>query len=225
MKQRIFTALVGISLVIAWLGAAAVPAQADDFEEYLKDIYQYFFTYVGDTGVPDFLQVFFEAMADEMPEEGETASETENGSKDSYAIKEDVADGQEREGVLAYLNSNNLSQEAQELTAQTRQQSVDAVEVSQQLAANSQSLDTSQQILQNISAQLGQQALIAHLGFQEISKTREELAMSAVLLAQSAKELNQSTIAQRQDLAASHNQSILAAGLFSMPVVPVVEPE
>lgn len=223
LKHRTIETLLGVSILLAWLLTTATPAQAAAFEEYLEDIYQIFSSYVGDVGAPKFFESFFDIMGQEMPAQGEMASATENGLEDSYAIREDVADAQERLGVQVYLNRENLSEEAQEITQQTREQSIKAVDDSQNLAEDSQDLDTSQQILQNISAQLGQQALISNLGFQEISKTRTELAMSAVLLAQSTKELNQLTTAQRQEMITSRNQAVANAGLISMPGSPVID--
>ena len=223
IKKRVVGSVIGVSLILTTMGITAGSAQANDFEDYLQNLSQYFLSYLGSTGVPDFLKAFFDTVKGEMSSGGKTASATENGSEDSYAIKEDVADEQQRDGVLAYLNSQNLSQEAQEATAETRQKSTDAADKSEELATDSESLDTSQQILQNISAQLGKQATISNLSLQELSQTREQLAMNAVLLAQSTKELNQITTSSRQDLAASRNQSIIAAGLFSLPGTPVVE--
>lgn len=173
---------------------------------------------LGALKIPDLGDVVEQIMkAETLPDEGKTASQLENNLPNSYAIRDDIARATERTAAIGVAQGSALSKQAQQKSAQTLQASTTAKEESESMAEDSESSDTSQQILRNISVQLKANAEIADLQMQEALQARQERALSLTLEAQAAKQLNEANIRERQQAIAERNGAALQSGLLSVP--------
>lgn len=172
---------------------------------------------IGAVQIPDVGQVVSEIMKGSLPEDATLATKLENNVANSYAIRQDAAQMSERVGALQVAQTQTLSKTAQEQSKTTREFSTTNAHESAQMAADSQNSDTSQQILQNISAQLKNQSAIADLQMMEASLARQDRALQLTLTAQAAQELNAANIRERQSAIASGNAAVAQGALLFMP--------
>lgn len=172
---------------------------------------------IGAVQIPDVGQVVSEIMKGSLPEDAALATKLENNVANSYAIRQDAAQMSERVGALQVAQTQTLSKTAQEQSKTTREFSTTNANESAQMAADSQNSDTSQQILQNISAQLKNQSAIADLQIKEASQARQDRALQLTLTAQAAQELNAANIRERQSAIASGNAAVAQGALLFMP--------
>ncbi|MFB2879335.1 hypothetical protein [Floridanema aerugineum] len=172
---------------------------------------------IGAVQIPDVGQVVSEIMKGSLPEDAALATKLENNVANSYAIRQDAAQMSERVGALQVAQTQTLSKTAQEQSKTTREFSTTNANESAQMAADSQNSDTSQQILQNISAQLKNQSAIADLQMKEASLARQDRALQLTLTAQAAQELNAANIRERQSAIASGNAAVAQGALLFMP--------
>lgn len=172
---------------------------------------------IGAVQIPDIGQVVSEIMKGSLPEDAALATKLENNVANSYAIRQDAAQMSERVGALQVAQTQTLSKTAQEQSKTTREFSTTNANESAQMAADSQNSDTSQQILQNISAQLKNQSAIADLQMKEASLARQDRALQLTLTAQAAQELNAANIRERQSAIASGNAAVAQGALLFMP--------
>lgn len=129
---------------------------------------------IGPISVPDLGQVVSEIMKGSLPEDGVTSNKFENNIPNSYAIRQDLANQSERVGAIEVAQIKTLSKNAQQQSKSTLEKSANSELESSQMSDDSQNSDTSQQILQNISQQLKNQATIADLQLQEASQARQD---------------------------------------------------
>jgi hypothetical protein len=167
--------------------------------------------------VVDIYQVFTNIMGGELPEEVALSNASENNLPQSYAHRKDFAETMTRTGAIATVQDTTLGPEAQEKTRENCLFANDATELIFDLGEESQSLDTSQQILQNISGQLGQQSTVELIAKEELTLIRQDLGLSTILEAQIAEELHQSNLSQRRAKIATQNLTILQNGLVILP--------
>jgi hypothetical protein len=201
----------------------ATPAKAIDITAFLSDIYSYLSGGIGDSNLADFFKLFLNSIESPMPSDGDFADSAENGLKNSYAIRQELANSYEINGILSILQEKNLGQSAQTEAQTNINNSIDAMNNNQNLANQSQTTDVSQQILQNISAQLGLLGSINQQTTQQITQTRQEQALNTVLTAQLAKQLSEQNTLQRREAISTLNTATYNTGLISLPGKAVLE--
>jgi hypothetical protein len=172
---------------------------------------------IGPISVPDLGQVVSEIMKGSLLEDGVTSNKFENNIPNSYAIRQDLANQSERVGAIEVAQIKTLSKNAQQQSKSTLEKSGNSELESSKMSDDSQNSDTSQQILQNISQQLKNQATIADLQLQEASQARQDRALGLTLTAQAAQELNAANIRERQSAIATGNSAISQGSLLTMP--------
>ncbi|MEO0686341.1 MAG: hypothetical protein AAFY76_15210 [Cyanobacteria bacterium J06649_11] len=166
-----------------------------DFFGNIKQLVQ---NSIGSVDIPDLGQVVSEIMKGSLPQDGVTSNRLENNLPNSYAIRQDLANQSERLGAVEVSQSKTLSKDAQQKSFETLELSANSEIESSQMSDDSQNSDTSQQILQNISQQLKNNATIANLQYQEASQARQDRALGLNLTAQVAQELNAANIGDRR---------------------------
>ena len=185
-----------------------------DFFGNIKQLVQ---NSIGSVDIPDLGQVVSEIMKGSLPQDGVTSNRLENNLPNSYAIRQDLANQSERVGAVEVSQSKTLSKDAQQKSFETLELSANSEIESSQMSDDSQNSDTSQQILQNISQQLKNNATIANLQYQEASQARQDRALGLNLTAQVAKELNAANIGDRQSQIATGNRAVSQGSLLMMP--------
>ena len=172
---------------------------------------------IGLVDIPDLGQVVGEIMKGSLPSDGITSNRLENNLPNSYAIRQDLANQSQRVGAVEVSQSKTLSQNAQQKSLDALELSANSEIESSQMSDDSQNTDTSQQILQNISQQLKNNATIANLQYQEASQARQDRALGLNLTAQVAQELNAANIGDRQSQIATGNRAVSQGSLLMMP--------
>ncbi|MGB6300470.1 MAG: hypothetical protein WBF90_30445 [Rivularia sp. (in: cyanobacteria)] len=172
---------------------------------------------IGSVDIPDLGQVVSEIMKGSLPQDGVTSNKLENNVPNSYAIRQDLANQSERLGAVEVSQSKTLSKNAQQQSFETLELSANSEIESSQMSDDSQNTDTSQQILQNISQQLKNNATIANLEYQEASQARQDRALGLNLTAQAATELNAANTRERQSAIATGNRAVSQGSLLMMP--------
>ncbi|AFZ01213.1 hypothetical protein [Calothrix sp. PCC 6303] len=202
---------------------------SDQIQEFIDDVSSFvrgdFFGSItqliqnasGSVEIPDLGQVFSEIMKGSLPEDAVTANKFENNIPNSYAIRQDIANQSERLGAIEVAQIKTLSKNAQQQSLNTLEESANSELESSQMSDNSQNSDTSQQILQNISKQLKNNATIGNLQLQEASQARQDRALDLTLTAQAAQELNAVNTRDRQSAIATGNIAISQGSLLVMP--------
>ena len=185
-----------------------------DFFGNIKQLVQ---NSIGSVDIPDLGQVVSEIMKGSLPQDGVTSNKLENNLPNSYAIRQDLANQSERVGAVEVSQSKTLSKNAQQQSFETLELSANSEIESTQMSDDSQNTDTSQQILQNISQQLKNNATIANLQYQEASQARQDRALGLNLTAQVAQELNAANIGDRQSQIATGNRAVSQGSLLMMP--------
>lgn len=167
--------------------------------------------------VVDIHQIFRKVMSGNLPEDAALSNASENNLSNSYAQRKDYAETLQRKAAVATVEDTTLGEAAQELTKENCIFANDATEIIYELGEESQNMDTSQHILQNISAQLGQKGTVDNLMKEELTLMRQDLALSAVLQSQIAEGINKSNIVQRREKIASQNYELLNNALITLP--------
>ena len=185
-----------------------------DFFGNIKQLVQ---NSIGSVDIPDLGQVVSEIMKGSLPSDGVTSNKLENNLPNSYAIRQDLANQSERVGAVEVAQNKTMSKDAQQQSLETLELSANSEIESSQMSDDSQNTDTSQQILQNISQQLKNNAAIANLQYKEASQARQDRALGLNLTAQVAKELNAANVGDRQSQIATGNRAVSQGSLLMMP--------
>jgi hypothetical protein len=172
---------------------------------------------IGSVKVPDLGQVVSNIMKGSLPADYNFSTKVENNLANSYAIRQDAAKQGERVGALQVAQTQTLSKAAQEQSSTKLQQSSSSAATSAAKEQDSQSSDTSQRILRNISTQQKALADIANLQMQEASQARQDRALQLTLSAQAAEELNAANTRERQSAIAAGNTATAQGSLLTMP--------
>ena len=167
--------------------------------------------------VVDIYQLFTKIMAGSLPEEAGLSNASENNIAESYLQREDFAKSLQRKGAIATVEDTTLGEEAQEKTLENCLFANEATQIIFELGEDSQNLDTSQQILQNISGQLGQKSSIERLMKEELTLIRQDLALTTVLDSQIAQQVHESNLSERRAHISSRNLVVLNGGLITLP--------
>ena len=172
---------------------------------------------IGSVDIPDLGEVVSSIMKGSLPQDGVTSNRLENNLPNSYAIRQDLANQSERVGAVEVAQNKTMSKNAQQESLNTLELSANSEVESSQMSDDSQNSDTSQQILQNISQQLKNNAAIANLQYKEASQARQDRALGLNLTAQVAQELNAANIGDRQTQIATGNRAVSQGSLLMMP--------
>ncbi|MCC5625432.1 hypothetical protein LC574_30820, partial [Nostoc sp. CHAB 5715] len=130
---------------------------------------------------------------------------------------EDLGKYATRTVATEIANQATLSQAAQSQMAQIKQATQQDTQESVSLGEESQSLDVTQQILQNLSQQTALSSRVNERMLIEAQQARIDRALSNTLTAQTAKELSAINTADRRKSVAAGNAATRQAGLLIMP--------
>ena len=150
-------------------------------------------------------------------------SEKLESSPESYSISETEADAVVREVLVEIVESSTLSEEGQTKLKETAVFVQQTVEESVNLGEDSQNRDVSQQILQNLSQQEAISATRQGVIVQQNQQAQVDRAISNILNAQQAEELNAINTAKRREEIGTTNLTVRQWGMIRLPVNPIEE--
>lgn len=144
---------------------------------------------IASLGIPDLAQLtasITQGNQDQSPPT-QLAAALENGTdQPSFSIRSDLSRNSEWDASRGTAYGSVLSDQAQTRGQQKRNAVGQAVRSNSSLATESQGLDVTQQILQNVSAQLGHQAEVDAALFDEAEQSRIDRAHDLLLQSQIA---------------------------------------
>lgn len=146
----------------------------------------------------------------------ETKSSQLDG-KGSYSILSDLDAQAQRSAAIGIADGATLGKEAQNNSLQVLEATRQDTEQNVQLGEESQHLDVTQQILQNLSQQAALSSQVQMRTLQEAQHARTDRAINNVLLSQAAKELSAISTSDRRGSTASGNQASYQAGMLMLP--------
>ncbi len=176
---------------------------------------------LGAFGIPDLKQAT--DQADSTPTSSNEATalsellENQQSGQGSYAIRNDIAGKASRDTALGIAYSATLSQQAQQDLTQRAQQASQQTQENTQLGQESQSLDVTQQILQNLSLQTALNGQVNHDMLKEAQQGRVDRAIANTLSAQQARDLSMITTTDRRKSIAAGNAATQQTGLMTLP--------
>ncbi|MEG4576387.1 hypothetical protein QUA56_27490, partial [Microcoleus sp. N3A4] len=132
-------------------------------------------------------------------------------------IMSDLDAQAQRSAAIGIADGATLSKEAQTNSFQVLEATRQDTEQNIQLGEESQSLDVTQQILQNLSQQTALSAQVQMRNLQEAQQARTDRAINNVLLSQAAKEISALNTGERRGSTASGNQASYQAGMLMLP--------
>lgn len=153
-------------------------------------------------GIPDSSQLtaaIFQGSGDNTAPSKLAASLENRADKPSFSVKADLAQSSERDASRGTAYGSVLSQQAQARGKQNLTAVGNAASTSGSLAQESQGLDVTQQILQNVSLQMGKQAEIEAVQFGEAQQARIDRAQDLLLQSQIAESITGRNVADRRN--------------------------
>ena len=135
-------------------------------------------------------------------------------------ISETEADAVVREVLVETVELSTLSEEAQTKLKETAVFVQETVEESVNLGEDSQNRDVTQQILQNLSQQEAISATRQGVLVQQNQQAQIDRAISNILNAQQAEELNAINTAKRREEIGTTNLTVRQWGMIRLPVNP-----
>lgn len=142
---------------------------------------------IASLGIPDLAQVTASITQGNQDQSApsQLAAALENGStQTSFSIRSDLSRNSEWDASRGTAYGSVLSKQAQTRGQQKRDAVGQAVRSNSSLAQESQGLDVTQQILQNVSAQLGHQGEVNAALFDEAEQSRIDRAHDLLLQSQ-----------------------------------------
>jgi hypothetical protein len=171
--------------------------------------------------VPDLAQLWGQIMGGSASRDpGAMLSETlENKTRggSSYGIREDLSKSAATATATGIANQSILSQAAQTRMAQVRQATQQDTQESTRLGEESQGLDVTQRIMQNLSQQSALNSQVSQRVLQEAQQARVDRAIGNMLSAQTTRELSAITTADRRKTISAGNAASQQGGLMMMP--------
>ena len=141
----------------------------------------------------------------------------ENKPDGSYAIDEDLAEFEQLQQTKQTITDSTLSTQASEQLKQTAAATATNVETSVDLGTQSQQIDVSQQILQNLSQQAGLNAERQGVIIQQNQQAQVDRAVGNLLNARTAEELTEMNTQERRKKAAATAAATSQLGLVRLP--------
>ena len=152
-------------------------------------------------GIPDLAQLtasITQGTQDQAPPTQLAAALENRSNQPSFSIRTDLARNSEWDASRGAAYGSALSKQAQSRGQQKRESVGQAIQLNRSLAKESQGLDVTQQILQNVSAQLGHQAEVDALLFDEAEQSRIDRAHDLLLQSQIAESTLGQTVSDRR---------------------------
>lgn len=137
--------------------------------------------------------------------------------KGSYSIMSELDGQAQRNAAVGIADGSTLSQQAQANSRQILESTKQDTQQNIQLGEESQNLDVTQHILQNLSQQTALNARANERVLQEAQQARTDRAINNVLLSQAAKEISAINTSDRRGSIASGNQASVQAGMLMLP--------
>jgi hypothetical protein len=153
-------------------------------------------------GIPDLSQLtagIFQGRTDNTAPSKFAASLENRSDKPSFSVKTDLAQSSERDASRGIAYGSVLSQQAQTQGKQNLATVGNAANTSNSLGQESQGLDVTQQIMQNLSAQMGKQAEIEAAQFGEAQQARIDRAQDLLLQSQISESITGRNVADRRN--------------------------
>ena len=209
-----------------------VPNAGDQINDFLGDVQSFvqsdllgpvnhlIQSTIGAFRVPDLSQLLSQIMGGSTSREpGAVLSEAlENKiNGHSYGIREDLGKFAARATATGVVNQSTLSQAAQAQMLQIRQATQQDTQENVRLGEESQGLDVTQQIMQNLSQQTALNGQVNQRMLQEAQQARVDRAIGNTLSAQTARELSSITTADRRRTISAGNTASQQGGLLMMP--------
>lgn len=222
LNKKLLAISITIFLIISCSSKSAFANDENNHENNnLFDFFSQVITSFTDyLNIPDLGSIFSLIIGNtENPnqEGSELASNVENQPRDSYSIKEDIVEKTEQDLAIQVANDTALTQEAQTDEINLAQ----AVETNMlenvQLAQESQNLDVTQQIMQNISQQIALNGQTQGILIHQNQETQLNQALGNLLNATTAEAVSENNTAQRREKLAAGKTSIIQAGLLLLP--------
>lgn len=156
--------------------------------------------------------------SEETPTDNQDLTQVlENKPDGSYAIEEDAAKFLQLQQAKQTITDSTLSTQASEQLKQTAAATATNVENSVDLGAQSQQIDVSQQILQNLSQQAGLNAERQGVIIQQNQQAQVDRAVGNLLNARTAEELTEINTKERRNKAAAAAAATSQLGLVRLP--------
>ena len=197
------------------------------FDSDIGDFFGGLENIVGDfvsSKIPDIskiIELIFSSGAEGVAElPSKEQSEILEGSPESYPISETEADAVVREVLVKTVESSTLSEEGQTKLKETAVFVQETVESSVNLGEDSQNRDVTQQILQNLSQQEAISATRQGVIVQQNQQAQVDRAISNILNAQQAEELNAINTAKRREEIGTANLTVRQWGMLRLPGNP-----
>jgi hypothetical protein len=176
---------------------------------------------IGAFQIPDISQLWNQILSGSVNQSpGAILSEileNKTNGQSSYGIREDMGKNTTRNVVNEIANQTTLGETAQTQMAQIKAATRQDTQTIINLGEESQTLDVTQQILQNLSQQTALNGQINERIFQEAQQARIDRALNNTLITQTAKELAAINTADRRKSIAAGNAMSQQAGLLMMP--------
>lgn len=171
--------------------------------------------------LPDLSQLWSQVMGGSANRDpGVVLSETlenKTNGRSSYGIREDLSQYISRATATGVADQSTLGQEAQTQMTQVRQATQQNTQESVRLGEESQGLDVTQRIMQNLSQQTALNSQVNERVLQEAQQARVDRAIGNTLSAQTASELSAITTADRRRTISAGNTASQQGGLLMMP--------
>lgn len=234
-KKRFFTAkskryvvyfFLAILLAFIFNIGFLKTAQASSSSNLFDIFKQIVSSFVNDTSLPDFesiLDAIINAFNDRDNSNNggqQTAQKLENKSVPTYEIQQDELEKAKTDSAYEVANKTTLDSAAQERLKETSQAVQSNLEANQQLGQESQELDASQQILQNLSQQVVLEAEQQATIIQQNQQAQVDRAINNIIAAQATEELAEANTSRRRQDAAAAATATTQWGLIRMAGLP-----
>ena len=170
----------------------------------------------GALGLPDPKQ-FEQEIENVQTSAFEEVAATQTGGDGSPVIKRDLVTQFERSMTDEVADQTALTEEGQQKLRDNAEAAKTALETSQQLAANSEEQDVSQNILRNLSAQIATQQQTNSLNTVGQQLRVRDDALRNKMLVDAVRELQGDRIQDRRETAAAYSDTIVQGGQIILP--------
>ncbi len=170
----------------------------------------------GALGLPDPKQ-FEQELETVQTSAFEEVAATQTGGDGSPVIKRDLVTQFERSMTDEVADQTALTEEGQQKLRDNAEAAKIALETSQQLAADSEEQDVSQNILRNLSAQIAAQQQTNSLNTIGQQLQVRDDALRNKMLVDAVRELQGERIQDRRETAAAYSDSIVQGGQIILP--------
>ncbi|MDX2243734.1 MAG: hypothetical protein NW224_23885 [Leptolyngbyaceae cyanobacterium bins.302] len=202
-------------------GTQAVSQVNQFIQNFPSNLGQLFQSTLGAFKAPDLGQLITSILngSTNQTNSGQLAESLENriGGKGSFSVRNDLSNEAFRSSSLYTSQQATLSKPAQERMMQIMQETQAATNESASLGEESQNLDVTQQILQNVSQQLALSSQVDKNLMNEAQQARVDRAIGNTLTAEIAEETAGANISHRRETSSAAMNAARQGGLMLMP--------